>query len=127
MPELPEVETIVTNLKSSILNKKIIDVDLRHTDLRTKVSLDITKNLLNKTIISTYRRAKWPAIVLSEGYLWLHLGMTGQILTSSTNMINDPHVHLSLQLNDHTYLIFKDPRNSEQLHILRIKIHRHKR
>lgn len=110
MPELPEVETVTNHLRPSVKGLKITDVEIRNPNLAIYLDDSLIQQLKGKTITDTYRRAKWPALVLDKGYLWLHLGMTGQILISKTSMKLDKHVNLVLTLDNGTYLIFKDPR-----------------
>lgn len=110
MPELPEVQTVVSNLKPDVTGLTIVDVTIKNPNLNIKLDDSIIDILKNKKILGTYRRAKWPALVFDDGYLWMHLGMTGQILISSTQMALDKHVNLILHLSNGKYLVFKDPR-----------------
>ena len=101
MPELPEVETIVNNLKPNLTNLIITELDIRTTLLRTKIDILKLAEIKGQSILSTYRRAKWPALVLSNGYLWLHLGMTGQILLSSDRFSRSFQIYSRI----HRYLL----------------------
>ena len=51
MPELPEVETVRNTLKRLILNKKIIDVDIRYENIiEYPTSNEFKKKARGKTI-----------------------------------------------------------------------------
>ncbi|MFH1682300.1 MAG: DNA-formamidopyrimidine glycosylase [Candidatus Woesearchaeota archaeon] len=74
MPELPEVETIVQQLKKKVLGKKITSVEILD---RNKIDLKI-KDVIPAKIVLVYRRAKAIVIELDRGnYLLVHLRMTG--------------------------------------------------
>ncbi|MBI2151729.1 bifunctional DNA-formamidopyrimidine glycosylase/DNA-(apurinic or apyrimidinic site) lyase [Candidatus Woesearchaeota archaeon] len=73
MPELPEVETIVEQLKKRILGKNVVKVEV----LDSIVDKPISK-LTPFRIKNIYRRAKTLVFELDNGrYLFVHLRMTG--------------------------------------------------
>ena len=110
MPELPEVETICRGLSSTVVDKKIKTVQIKNTDLRVKINQADITNLTGMTVRSIYRRAKWPSLVFDTGYLWLHLGMTGQLIYTSKPVPSERHIHVVLEFEDGTYLYYRDPR-----------------
>lgn len=82
MPELPEVETIINDLRKKIIAKKIIKVDVflpRIIMGRVKQFLSI---LINNKIKRIERRGKLIIIELQDKniYLLIHLLMTGQLV-----------------------------------------------
>ncbi len=95
MPELPEVETVVSELRSKLRNKKIKEVrvllpkmvaigphtlpNLRRTDSQT--AADFARTLRNQKISGVSRRAKMIIIDLAGKYaILVHLKMTGQLI-----------------------------------------------
>jgi formamidopyrimidine-DNA glycosylase len=95
MPELPEVETVVSELRPKLKNKKIKEVRVLlakmvaigpHTlpNLRRpheSVPLEFARILKGKTITSVSRRAKMIIIDLAGKFAVLvHLKMTGQLI-----------------------------------------------
>ncbi len=95
MPELPEVETVVNELRPKLKNKKIKAVRVLMpkmvamgpatlSNLRKPgetVALEFTKTLTGKTISGISRRAKMIIIDLAGKYAVLvHLKMTGQLI-----------------------------------------------
>lgn len=95
MPELPEVETVVSELRSKIKNKTIKDVrvllgkmvamgpgtlsNLRKTDESTPVKF--SKTLKGLKITDVQRRAKMIIIDLAGKFaILVHLKMTGQLI-----------------------------------------------
>jgi formamidopyrimidine-DNA glycosylase len=74
MPELPEVETIVQQLKKRVVGKKIKSVEV----VDPKVVDRKIKTIISFKIVSARRRAKSIIVELSNDYfLLIHLRMTG--------------------------------------------------
>lgn len=82
MPELPEVQTIVDQLKESLVGKTISGVDVN----LPKIFVGDKKTIIGKKIIDVKRRAKMIIIDL-EGPLSIviHLKMTGQLIYGEKN------------------------------------------
>lgn len=79
MPELPEVETIRKDLSNLILNKKIVQVDVRV--LKMVEPKNFAKKLEGLKIKKINRRGKLLIFELSDkSYLLIHLKMTGQLV-----------------------------------------------
>jgi len=126
MPELPEVETIVNDLKQKIINKKIKTINIRLKKIvKNKPSFFIS-NLLNKSFSQIIRRGKYIffQIEKSEKYLMVHLRMTGQLIYREKNniiagghsdkksILNLPNkqTHLIITFENKTYLFYNDQR-----------------
>ncbi len=81
MPELPEVETIVKDLKELIVNqdiKEIVALDKRFADLNKACKRSL---IVGQKILDVSRRGKHIAIKLVNSYyLVIHLKMTGQLI-----------------------------------------------
>ncbi len=85
MPELPEVETIRRDLEKYIIDKKIIEVDVK--DPKVAGSIDLAKLLVGKSIASIYRRGKLLMLGIDDGtWLLIHLKMTGQLIFKSSSI-----------------------------------------
>lgn len=82
MPELPEVETIVSELKASkVVGKKILKVEvLWNRTIATPSTDKFLQAIENQKIKSVFRRGKRIVFELSKGYLFVHLRMTGKFL-----------------------------------------------
>jgi formamidopyrimidine-DNA glycosylase len=83
MPELPEVETIKTDLQKIILGKKITRVNIYNSKVIREPSAAVfKKSLEGLTIKHIFRRGKLLILELSRGrFLTVHLKMTGQLVT----------------------------------------------
>ncbi len=114
MPELPEVETIVTQLNQTLKNKKIKRVFLIWPKtLQGKINLENFKNILQGTrIVEVKRRAKNILIELANGYfLLIHLKLTGRILYGEKEFIEkDPYITFYMVLENDKYVALSDLR-----------------
>lgn len=110
MPELPEVETTCRALEAFLLNKTIQTVVVRQAQLRLPVPAELSSKCPGQSIQSIQRRGKYIIIQLSEGYLLIHLGMSGHIRLLIKPEIAKKHDHIELQFNDQTILRYNDPR-----------------
>lgn len=112
MPELPEVETIVRQLKQQIINKVIARVEILrpdqwHKNLPEKVQFA----LVNQRISQVQRRAKFIVIQFqSGGHLIIHLRMTGKLIWSPTEPILDKFTRTVFHFTDGSCLQFNDMR-----------------
>ena len=81
MPELPEVETVRRGLNQFTLNQEITGGDvLLNRTIAYPVSLEFLDGLKGVAIAQWHRRGKYLLAELSNGYLGVHLRMTGQLL-----------------------------------------------
>jgi formamidopyrimidine-DNA glycosylase len=111
MPELPEVETVRRGLALRISGRRIVEADLRRPDLRRPFPPLLAERLAGARIGALGRRGKYILIELDDsGTLLLHLGMSGRITASGGPVIEMPHDHVVLTLDDGTSVRFNDPR-----------------
>ena len=83
MPELPEVETIVRDLKKEVLGRTFVAVwtDFSNLIKRPKNFSEFKKEMEGKKIKNIWRRAKNIIFELSDGFsLLIHQKMTGHLL-----------------------------------------------
>ena len=112
MPELPEVETVVRDLRAArIVGRKISGVEILHPSVVTGIKpRAFAQHLAGRKITAIERRAKFIIFQLDDGeLLTLHLRMTGQ-LHLARKARGDRHDHLHLLLDDGRILIYHDPR-----------------
>lgn len=103
MPELPEVETIVSDLKKVIPGLKITDV---WSDV--PAFQKIKKKVIGRKILGIERRGKNILIELSQNTtLLIHLKLTGHLLYRSSQ---NQFIHLILFLSNGKRLILSDLR-----------------
>lgn len=113
MPELPEVQTIVSELKQAgIVGRMIEHIEVYWPKTVAQPTLAVfIKRLLHQTILDIYRRGKYLIFSLSDGSaLLVHLRMTGRLLLTSADQPLPPYVRLILDLDHHRQLRFHDTR-----------------
>ncbi|MFV9875018.1 MAG: bifunctional DNA-formamidopyrimidine glycosylase/DNA-(apurinic or apyrimidinic site) lyase [Rickettsiales endosymbiont of Dermacentor nuttalli] len=111
MPELPEVETIVRELKQEILEHTISNVTVNHIKLRQSIPINLATLTINTKILNITRKAKYILWQLSNNYtLIFHLGMTGKLLISGDSYLVNKHDHVLFQISNQKNIIFNDVR-----------------
>jgi formamidopyrimidine-DNA glycosylase len=95
MPELPEVETIVRRLRSSLIGQKIRSVQVLNPGI-LRCSPKVFVPALTGAIIREIRRkGKFILIDLTPDWtLIIHLKMTGQVLIEPGSTFPDRHTHV---------------------------------
>jgi formamidopyrimidine-DNA glycosylase len=122
MPELPEVETVVRGLRLSLPGRVIVDVRFGKTDFVDNPG-EIVERLPGKRIESVTRLGKFICVSLEErapsttqatpltqSYLIIHLGMTGQLTLTHSRESVPPHTHGFFILDDGRELRYTDIR-----------------
>jgi formamidopyrimidine-DNA glycosylase len=115
MPELPEVETIVRDLRHQVMGKIITGLILRAKALNSLVRGNpdrFYQGIMNQTVLTVLRKGKYIILPLANSnVLVFHLGMTGRLLIKespnvgfdeqlSGNEYVDKHTHMLLELTD---------------------------
>ena len=75
MPELPEVEVIVRELRSQLVGQIILDAK----KIWHKTIVEYDYSPINKQIKKISRHGKYIILHLTDGVIIVHLRMTGQI------------------------------------------------
>ena len=117
MPELPEVETIASDLRPLIVDRTIVAVDLRFPSIvRHPEPEAFLRELPGRRVAALDRRGKYMMFRLDPGLsLVVHLGMTGQLLHKLPEDPERPHTHVVLTLDNGTELRYSDPRRFGRL------------
>jgi len=111
MPELPEVQTIVTSLRPHLIGERFERVRLLRQDILTPPGLPLRFHLEGKIVADISRRGKKIIISLDGGErFFIHLGMTGRLTIEKSNDPMQKHTHLVLELSERRELRFHDPR-----------------
>ena len=117
MPELPEVQTVVTTLAPRVVRRRIRKVVHVRGDMVTAPpGFDLAKAVTGRTITDVARRGK--RIVFSiddDNAFFIHLGMTGRLMVEPADAPLAIHTHLVLDLGADSrgreqQLRFRDPR-----------------
>lgn len=128
MPELPEVQTVVSQLERKIVGKKIKN---SWSDWKKKIypSFGVfARQIINTHILGTRRLGKHIVIDCDTGYsIVVHLKMTGHLLIKNkanrnSQAFQDPvngYIHHILSFTDGTTLEFSDMRKFGWLRIMK--------
>lgn len=125
MPELPEVETVVREIKSLVGNK-ISDFELVRADI-LRHGREYASQTSGMIIQSVERRAKRIIIPLCKHksvdpglFLIVHLGMSGRLTLEDPGSAREPHTHVIIHLKEGgEELRFRDPRRFGGLWLFR--------
>ncbi len=120
MPELPEVETVANGVNERIRGERIQSVWLSRYKEPFKTRPEpMSEALTGARIERVYRVGKHIVFDLSReesSTQWIvHLGMTGRLLVSATDVPVPAHTHAILSLSSGRELRFVDPRRFGRL------------
>jgi len=125
MPELPEVETTRRGLAPHAEGARITAVQIRERRLRWPIPDSLEQTLRGQRIQRLERRAKYLFLVLDQGSLMVHLGMSGSLRVVPCGSPLARHDHVDLELHTGACLRFNDPRRFGSLHWLPGEERRH--
>lgn len=116
MPELPEVETIVTGLRQTVLGRTIRGIEILCPKIVKSNLRSLTNTLPGKRIEEISRRGKNILFSLSDkNTLLAHLGMTGHIFYYTKKADPDKHDVVLFRFRGQGELHFHDPRKFGKL------------
>ena len=123
MPELPEVETVLSGLRAALEGKIIENIELKRDHLRTPIPRDLPQKLKGRKIDHFIRRGKYMALLPGvnlqgeppESALIWHLGMSGRvrIYAEPNEYAPQKHDHIIIRAynkKDRILIIYEDPR-----------------
>ncbi|MHB8393000.1 MAG: bifunctional DNA-formamidopyrimidine glycosylase/DNA-(apurinic or apyrimidinic site) lyase [Candidatus Dormibacteria bacterium] len=112
MPELPEVETIVRDLRPLVVGRRISQVThLNPQVLRHPGPQEFCAAVSGQVVKGVARRGKFIHLELGSGELLVvHLGMSGTLILHSAEAPVGVHTHLRLLLGLDLELRYRDPR-----------------
>jgi formamidopyrimidine-DNA glycosylase len=110
VPELPEVETVVRDLRPMLVGRSFAKIAVSRKALRRKWSRTWERQLVGRRVEAIGRRGKWILIDLGEPWLVVHLGMTGQFTVAGAELPRETHTHIVFTLDDANELRFRDIR-----------------
>lgn len=113
MPELPEVETIVRELRPKLVGRQITAAKLSHDNLLDGVSKrTLLRGLTGRTITAVTRRAKHALIHTDTNILAVQPGMSGALLHYDRPLpvAEQKYAVLQCALDGHGALVYRDVR-----------------
>jgi formamidopyrimidine-DNA glycosylase len=117
MPELPEVETVVRQLRLAIVGRTIAAVRVLWPRAVEGSLPEFRRRLRGLTIEGVERRGKYIGVAGEGGaFFTVHLRMTGKLL-SALPAAERKHLRLVFSFRDGTRLFFVDPRKFGRLRL----------
>ncbi len=108
MPELPEVQTVVNELKASILGKEIDSIEEFYPNT-LRITCDDSAYICQ--VSDVIRRGKYILIELQNSYaIIVHLRMTGKLIYEELEQEPLKHERARINFTDNSYLRFDDVR-----------------
>ncbi len=112
MPELPEVETVVRDLRPHLVGRTIVNAKVYWRKMiDTPSATGFTRGVRGNKILQITRRGKYLIFHLSSRkFMLVHLRMTGGFHLDSPKTPRDKHMHVVFQMSDGYELRFRDTR-----------------
>ncbi len=110
MPELPEVETVVRDLRPQLVGRRLTRLRVSKKALRRRWLPAWTAKVVGRRVRAIERRGKWIQVDLGGPWLLVHLGMSGQFTIAPADAPRRDHTHLVFTLDDGAELRFRDIR-----------------
>lgn len=122
MPELPEAETIVRGLRSTVVSRRIVRIGVPHPDVLRQPRRRFSKGVRGRRIVAVDRRAKNVLLRLdNRAVVAVNLGMTGRLLTYAAlppRREHPTHPAVRLGFENGGCLVFDDQRRFGTMEIL---------
>jgi formamidopyrimidine-DNA glycosylase len=121
VPELPEVETIVRDIRPALLGRRIDRVSLSREDvLRGVTRRRLVRGLTGATVRDVFRRAKHAVLDLGAKRLVVQPGMTGSLVVHRRPLRADERQYAVLRagLDNRRELVYRDVRRLGTLLLL---------
>lgn len=96
MPELPEVETSRRGIEPHLIKQTITDVVIRQHKLRWPIPRNLPALAKGQKIRQVCRRAKYIYLELDNGYIIIHLGMSGSLRICTEKTPIEKHDHIDI-------------------------------
>src|SRR5829696_1218782 len=121
MPELPEVETIVRDIRPALVGRRIGRISLSHDDiLRGVTRRRLIRQLSGASVQAVARRAKHAVLDLGARRLVVQPGMTGSLIVYDRPLTEEERRYAVLRapLDDGRELVYRDVRRIGKLRLL---------
>lgn len=119
MPELPEVETVARGLQSSLVGCTITGARVHWPRTIAFPEPDaFVMRIVGRRIESVGRRGKYVVVGLDEGYLLIHLKMSGRLRVVPATEPQNKHTHTVFDLGSGQQLRFHDVRKFGRIYLV---------
>ena len=112
MPELPEVQTVVNELRQArTIGSRVLAAQVHWpATIATSSPARFCCHVAEQVVVDVRRRGKFIVFQLDGAWLLVHLRMTGRLYVVADTVPRQIHEHVILQLDQHRQLRFHDTR-----------------
>lgn len=118
MPELPEVQTVLSTLERMISSRKIKSIDVLSPDVILCDVDGFKERLKGRSFVSFKRRGKYLIFEMEDVALVSHLRMEGKYFVEDRNDPIRKHTHVIFHLDDGTDLRYHDVRRFGRMELI---------
>ena len=118
MPELPEVQTVLSTLEHLIQGKQIKSIEVLSADVVLMDAAEFEQRLMGKHFQSFKRRGKYLIFEMEDVALVSHLRMEGKYFVEKTEDPVRKHTHVLFHFTDGTDLRYNDVRRFGRMELM---------
>lgn len=121
MPELPEVQTVLSTLETKIKDREIIDIKVLYKPIILDGERKFKKALIGQHFRVFDRRGKYLIFKMDDVALVSHLRMEGKYYLLTKNDPIDKHTHVIFYLDNGLELRYHDVRKFGRMELMPLK------
>ena len=125
MPELPEVQTVVSTLEAQLKHPVIQDIEVLWENIIAQPIDEFKQLLIGEKIKNYKRKGKYILIECEHVMLIIHLRMEGKFYILEPHVPRDKHTHVIFQLDDGRELRYHDVRKFGKMRVEPIRHDEH--
>ena len=119
MPELPEVETVASDLRMHVIGRTFTGVTINwHRTIARPAVEEFVHHVVGRRVRSVARRGKYVVIELDRGYLLVHLMMSGRLHVVPAGEPLDSHLRVIFDLDSGQQIRFQDTRKFGRIYLV---------
>ena len=119
MPELPEVETVALDLREQVVGLTITGATVNwQRTIARPAAAEFERQVSGRWIRSVSRRAKYVVIELDQGWLLVHLMMSGRLYLVPAGEPAHDHLRVVLTLDNGQEMRFQDTRKFGRIYLV---------
>lgn len=119
MPELPEVETVARDLNGVLVGRSIVSGSVRWPKtIAYPTVAEFEREIRGRRIVAVRRRGKYVVLELEDGFLLVHLKMSGRLQVQPSTSPEEGHTHAVFGLDGGQQLRFRDARKFGRIYLV---------
>lgn len=119
MPELPEVETVARDLSEMLVGRSILSASVRWPKtIAYPTVAEFEREVRGRRVVAVGRRGKYVVLELNNGFMLIHLKMSGRLQVQSSALPEEGHTRAVFSLDDGQQLRFRDVRKFGRIYLV---------